>query len=193
MSDKGTDLDVRHKLPDRIFHWVMAFSVLVLMGTAFLPIIGIRFDWLIWHWAAGLVLTLSVIFHLWRVLKVHRVMDMVIKRDDFEELRPPFGSGPKSKFNLAQKLYHLGSGSMVLALCVSGLLMLAKIDTFMWDRTPSILSEANWGIVYVVHGIASFIILFLTIVHIYFALVPEHKKFLFSIIKGKGPRFARRD
>ena len=72
MSDKGTDLDVRHKLPDRIFHWVMAFSVLVLMGTAFLPIIGIRFDWLIWHWAAGLVLTLSVIFHLWRVLKVHR-------------------------------------------------------------------------------------------------------------------------
>ena len=53
----------RHDGIDRAFHWIMAGSVLVLIATGVLPIIGIRFAWLDIHWIAGLVLTFVVIFH----------------------------------------------------------------------------------------------------------------------------------
>ena len=33
----------RHHLVDRLYHWLMAASVLILMGTAFLPILGYKF------------------------------------------------------------------------------------------------------------------------------------------------------
>ena len=32
--------------------------------TAFLPIAGVQFAWVTWHWAAGLVLTASILFHI---------------------------------------------------------------------------------------------------------------------------------
>ena len=48
----------RHALHGaRLFHWVMAASMFVLLFTAFLPIAGVRFAWVQWHWMAGLVLT----------------------------------------------------------------------------------------------------------------------------------------
>ena len=36
---------LRHALADRIFHWVTAAAVLTLLGTAFLPILGLSFSW----------------------------------------------------------------------------------------------------------------------------------------------------
>ena len=54
----------RHSLTARLFHWVMASSMLVLLFSAFLPIAGIKFAWVTWHWMAGLVLTASVAFHV---------------------------------------------------------------------------------------------------------------------------------
>src|SRR6476620_2235310 len=47
----------RHTLAARLFHWVMAASMFVLLFTAFLPVVGIKFAWVQWHWIAGLVLT----------------------------------------------------------------------------------------------------------------------------------------
>ena len=55
---------VRHTFAARAFHWVMAASMFVLLFTAFLPVVGIRFPWVTWHWIAGLVLTASIIFHI---------------------------------------------------------------------------------------------------------------------------------
>ena len=40
---------------------VVFASMFVLLFTAFLPIAGIRFPWVTWHWIAGLVLTGSEI------------------------------------------------------------------------------------------------------------------------------------
>ena len=54
----------RHSLAARLFHWVMAAAMFVLLFTAFLPIVGIQFAWVTWHWMAGLVLTASILFHL---------------------------------------------------------------------------------------------------------------------------------
>ena len=34
----------RHKLADRLYHWIMALAVVSLMTTAFLPILGIKFE-----------------------------------------------------------------------------------------------------------------------------------------------------
>ena len=48
----------------RAFHWVMALSMFALLITAFLPKVGVKFDWVTYHWIAGLVLSASVIFHI---------------------------------------------------------------------------------------------------------------------------------
>ena len=42
----------------------MAAAMLVLLVTGFFPIIGIQFAWVTIHWIAGVVLTISIIFHI---------------------------------------------------------------------------------------------------------------------------------
>ena len=54
----------RHSLTARLFHWVMAASMLTLLFTAFLPKVGVEFDWVEYHWIAGTVLTISILFHI---------------------------------------------------------------------------------------------------------------------------------
>jgi hypothetical protein len=67
----------RHSLVARAFHWVMAISMFALLITAFLPKVGVKFDWVTYHWIAGLVLTASMIFsHLARVVLPGLLVDM---------------------------------------------------------------------------------------------------------------------
>ena len=54
----------RHSLVARMFHWVMAASMLTLLFTAFLPKVGVQFQWVTYHWIAGAVLTISILFHV---------------------------------------------------------------------------------------------------------------------------------
>ena len=54
----------RHSLAARMFHWVMAASMFTLLFTAFLPIAGFKFAWVQCHWIAGIVLTVSIVFHI---------------------------------------------------------------------------------------------------------------------------------
>src|SRR5580658_1686601 len=54
----------RHSLAARLFHWIMAAAMFTLLFTAFLPKVGIRFEWVTVHWAAGAVLTASILFHI---------------------------------------------------------------------------------------------------------------------------------
>ena len=187
---------IRHRFPDRVFHWLMAVSVVLLGASAFLPILGIRFDWVPLHWISGVVLTVAVIFHLWRVLAVHGIMEMVPDSDDFRELmrdvRNTGHEGLRSaKYDALQKTYHAATALTVLILAATGLLMLAKIDTVFWRRDPTILSDQSWGVVYVLHGGASMVLLFLFMVHVYFATIPGHREFLRSMIWGYGPEKAR--
>ena len=192
------DTGVRHRLADRLFHWVMALAVIVLGVTAFLPILGFRFEWLPVHWMAGVVLTLAVLFHLYRVIFVHGLDNMMPRGDDIREiLRDVRGKGyeglSEAKFDALQKGYHAAAAVAVLAAVVSGLLMLAKIDTSFWRRDPSILSDQAWGFIYVIHGGSAMILVFLFILHVYFALLPEHRALLLSMLRGEGPKFARKD
>src|SRR4029078_6035547 len=54
----------RHSFMARAFHWVMAASMFTLLFTAFLPIVGVKFALVRWHWMAGLVLTGAIIYHI---------------------------------------------------------------------------------------------------------------------------------
>ena len=53
----------RHALADRLLHWCMAIGTLILLGTAFLPILGIEFAWVTIHWVSGIALTVFLIAH----------------------------------------------------------------------------------------------------------------------------------
>jgi len=174
----------RHRLPDRLFHWCMALLVFVLLGTGFLPILGIRFDWLPIHWIAGVLLIAVVLFHLWRAIIVHRLREMVPTPGNLAPARLLSHDGP-GKYSASQKLYHLGVSVIVLFLLISGGLMLAKIDTDFWRRDPSILSDQDWSIVYVCHGAAASLLLFFLILHIYFAFLPEHRRLLIAMLFGR--------
>lgn len=201
-NDAHADRLTRHRLADRLFHWVMAASVVVLLATGFLPILGYRFDWVPIHWIAGLVLTGATVFHIVRASIWQRLADIVPgPRDALDSWRilrraigrrgePPVQQG---KYSVAQKLYHLAITVLVVVLIVTGLLMLAKIDTTLWQRNPYFLSSSTWGLVYVLHGYASMALISLLIIHVYFALRPEKLFFTRSMIVGWITRREYRD
>ena len=195
MRSEEVETSTRHQGPDRAFHWAMALCVIVLCGTAFLPMLGIRFDWVPIHWIVGLVLVALILFHLARVVFVHGVGEMTPGSDDLREIAADVtgrsAALKPAKYDAYQKGYHWSSALVLLALVVTGLLMLLKIDTPLWRRDPSILTDPQWGVVYVIHGFTSLALLFLIIVHIYFSILPEHRAVLGSMIAGRGPLFAR--
>lgn len=198
MSEASEAPGIRHRTPDRLFHWAMAVAIIVLGATAFLPILGIKFEWVPIHWPAGAVLTLAVGYHLYRVFAVHGLKEMAPGADDAKELvRGLRGKGvadlAPAKYDALQKGYHTATAVTIVVIVVTGLVMLAKIDTVFWKRNPSILTDQAWGVLYVLHGVAAMVTLFLFLIHVYFALIPEHRAFLKSMISGRGPSHARGD
>ncbi len=177
--------DIRHKWPDRSFHWTMAVLVIVLLGTAFLPVLGVRFDWVPIHWISGLLLTAAILFHLYRAFLIHGVRSMMPTAHD---LRAALTREPEDgtvKYDLYQKLYHWSVAAVILVLVITGCIMLAKIDTPLWRRDPSILPDRDWGLVYVCHGAASLLLIFFLILHVYFAFLPEHRRLLSAMVLGR--------
>jgi cytochrome b subunit of formate dehydrogenase len=173
---------LRHQLVDRLYHWLMAASVLILMGTAFLPIAGWKFEWVSLHWMTGIVLTLLVLIHIVRALIWQDWRAMILDgtdiRDGVRNIRAAVGGGGPApgkpgKYKILQKLYHLAVAILVLAIIATGLLMLLKIDTPFWKRNPYWFDADTWGIVYSVHGFASMAMITLVMIHIYFALRPD--------------------
>jgi formate dehydrogenase subunit gamma len=193
--NKATDPDkrvMRHLLVDRLYHWLMAIAVFVLMGTSFLPILGVKFQWVEIHWITGVLLAGLVLFHIVRALWLDwRSMMIWVAdgRDIWRGMRHTLdgGSTPPvrpGKYNALQKLYHLGIAVLVLAVVVSGLLMLLKIDTSLWRRDPYWFSNDTWGIIYAVHGLAAMAMVTMVMIHIYFALRPDEWHLTRSMFRG---------
>ena len=186
----------RHQTAERLFHWLMAAAILVCGFTAFLPIIGIEFEWVDLHWIAGFVLTASVIFHLWRVFIVLGLADMALHRQDLTDLQgildPAFEQLSGRKYDLGQKLYHWGIAAVVLVLIGTGVLMTLKLDTPMWDRDPGLLSGQAWGLTYAGHGIAALTLIFMFLLHLYFSFLPEHRDLLRAMIRRRYVSIDRR-
>ena len=158
MADPAQTLITRHAPIDRVFHWVTALAVLLLLASAFLPILGLKFSWVPLHWITGVVLTVAVLFHTVRSTFFRRLRCMLIWPRHLRE----FAQGKKAaKYTLPQKLMHAVLGFAVLVATVTGVIMLAKVDTPR-KRDPYLLDASTWGVVYVLHGASALLILALT-------------------------------
>ncbi len=171
----------RHEPVDRIMHWVMAISILALLFTGVLPIIGIEFAWLTLHWIAGLILTAAVLFHIIRSVLQKDLMSVWISPSDLKESLDE--SQKPGKYSVAQKGMHAAVTVVTLLVIISGLFMFAMIDTPWWDRTNS-LSESTLGWMFLIHGLTTLALIALNVFHLYFTLRPEKLFYLRSMIKG---------
>ncbi len=191
--DDDTRRLTRHALADRLLHWAMALSTLVLLGTAFLPILGIEFPWVTIHWVSGVVLAVLVVVHAVRAIVWQHAGSMWFEMADLRDTmqlarwnlrvtdRPP---GLPGKYSPAQKLIHHVFTLAVLATAVTGGLMMAKIDTPWWERNPYWLGEDVFGVIYVIHDLAALALITLVMIHVYFALRTEKLHYTRSMFVG---------
>jgi cytochrome b subunit of formate dehydrogenase len=183
----------RHNFVARVFHWVMAVAMLVLLLTAFLPIVGIRFPWVYWHWMAGLLLTASILFHIVHATFFLDFWSIWVGPKDLPEIKTELAlemgredvAGPRpGKYPLGNRLYHLAVMVAGLVVIGTGIVMMWRVRTDLVERNPYILTDATWGITYVLHGLSGVGFVGLVIAHIYFALRPEKLWITKSMIFG---------
>jgi cytochrome b subunit of formate dehydrogenase len=185
-------LITRHGAGARMFHWVMALSMFTLLFTAFLPIVGVQFAWVTWHWAAGLLLTASIVFHVIHATLWLDFWSIWVGPKDIPELKAEilreFGHdvpGPKpGKYPLGNRLYHLGIVVAGLSVIATGLFMMVRVRTPFFTRNPYLFGDSTWGVTYVTHGLAGVTLVGLVIAHVYFAIRPEKRWITKSMIFG---------
>ena len=184
---------VRHSFGARFFHGIMALAMLALLFTAFLPKVGYKFPWVTWHWIAGIVLTISVLYHIIHasfVLDFWSIWPDAQDREDAKNrLTLAMGQSaplPKkfAKYPLENKLYHLVVMLAGLSVIGTGLFMMKRVRTPFFVRNPYLFSDMTWGWMYVLHGLAGIGFVGLVTVHIYFAIRPEKLFITKSMIFG---------
>ena len=187
----------RHSLAARLFHWIMAAAMLTLLFTAFLPKVGLQFDWVTYHWIAGIVLTASIVFHVihasfwldfWSIWP-----DRVDLRDAWRRTlrfmgRPTPAPRKFAKYPLDNKLYHLAIVVTGLSVILTGVFMLFRVRTIFFARDPYLFSDMTWGLMYVLHGLAGVGLIALIMIHVYFAIRPEKLDITKSMIFGSMSR-----
>jgi cytochrome b subunit of formate dehydrogenase len=187
----------RHSLAARLFHWIMAAAMFGLLFTAFLPKVGIQFNWVKYHWIAGTVLTISILFHIVHATFYLDFWSIWPDRSDLEDARKRFqrfigkrAESPRkfAKYPLENKLYHGVVMLSGLAVIVTGVCMMFRVRTVFFPRNPYLFSDMTWGMMYVFHGLAGVGLITLTIVHVYFAVRPEKLAITASMIVGSMSR-----
>jgi len=184
----------RHSLAARAFHWTMAAAMLVLLVTAFVPVLGLKFPWVNIHWIAGVALTASILCHGVHVCGWQDFWAMWVRPSELGEgvaalthaLGAGSGEAPRApgKYAFDHKLYHHMAAAAGLGAIVTGLLMMVRIDTPFWNRNPYLFSDGTWGVIYVVHGIAGVALIGLVTAHIYFAVRPEKRWMTWAMVNG---------
>jgi cytochrome b subunit of formate dehydrogenase len=185
----------RHSFGARLFHGVMALSMFTLLFTAFLPKLGVKFAWVTYHWIAGVVLTIAVIYHLFHATFWLDFWSIWPDRVDIEDagrrFRRALGDAappPRkfAKYPLENKLYHLAILCAGLAVIGTGVLMMSRVRTPFFTRDPYLFgfSDMTWGWMYVLHGLSGIALVALITVHVYFALRPEKLFITKSMIFG---------
>jgi cytochrome b subunit of formate dehydrogenase len=196
-SDKLPARIPRHSLTARLFHWIMAVAMLTLLVTAFLPRLGYQFDWVEYHWIAGIVLTISVLFHIvhasffldfWSIWP-----DRIDLQDAWKRILRFFGKRAAlpskfAKYPLENKLYHGAVMVSGLAAIITGVCMMFRIRTGILPRNPYLFGDMTWGLMYVLHGLAGVGFITLVIVHIYFAIRPEKLPITAGMLVGSMSR-----
>lgn len=187
----------RHSFAARMFHWIMAASMLTLLVTAFLPKVGLQFPWVTYHWIAGLVLTVSIIYHVihasfyldfWSIWPDSADLEDATRRMKRFFGKPAAAPRRFAKYPLENKMYH---GVIVLAglsAILTGVFMMFRVRTGIFPRNPYIFGDMTWGMMYVLHGLAGVGLIALVMIHIYFAVRPEKLVITKSMIFGSLPK-----
>lgn len=170
---------VRHRLADRLFHWVLAVSILILLISGLLPVYGFNASLIVVHWVTGIVLTAVLLAHICRSIFWKSIRRIWFSKDDLLIHKQKTG-----KYSLAQKLMHQSIALLSLAGIATGLVMLVRIDTPFWERDPYWLRADTWGLVYFIHGLVALCFIGSIKLHVYFSLRPENRMYLRSIFKG---------
>ncbi|MBN4053574.1 cytochrome b/b6 domain-containing protein [Haliea sp. AH-315-K21] len=170
---------IRHKLIDRLFHWLLALSIVILLISGLLPVYGFNASLIVIHWVTGLVLTVFLVIHICRSVFWKKLSSIWFARIDLDLSRTKIG-----KYSLAQKLMHQFIAVLSLAGIVTGLIMMIRIDTPFWERNPYWLETETWGLVFFIHGLAALCFVSFIMLHIYFSLRPESRLYLRSMFKG---------
>jgi cytochrome b subunit of formate dehydrogenase len=187
----------RHSLTARLFHWIMAASMLTLLFTAFLPKVGFQFDWVAYHWIAGTVLTISILFHIIHASFFLDFWSIWPDRTDIEDARSRtlrFFGRPAAlprkfaKYPLENKLYHGTVMLTGLAVIITGVCMMFRVRTAIFSRNPYLFGDMTWGLMYVLHGLAGVLFITLVIIHIYFAVRPEKLPITAGMVFGTMSR-----
>jgi cytochrome b subunit of formate dehydrogenase len=185
----------RHSLAARVFHWTMSAAMLVLLLTAFVPVMGLEIpSWVTLHWIAGVVLILSIVYHIIHAIGWQDFWSMMsfgpqFFREGFATVRHVMSSKapepPKAgKYPFDHRMYHHAVIVASLAAVVTGVVMMARIDTPFWARDPYIISDQAVGLVFAIHGVAGVGFILLIASHIYFAIRPEKRWITWSMIRG---------
>jgi len=183
----------RHTRIARAFHWVMAASMFTLLFTAFLPKVGVQFPWVTYHWIAGALLTISVVFHVihasfwldfWSIWP-----DKIDLQDAVRRILRFFGRPvppPRrfAKYPLENKLFHASVIVCGLSVIGTGVFMMSRVRTIFFSRNPYFLGDMTWGSMYVLHGLAGVGFIALVITHVYMGIRPEKRPITKSMIFG---------
>ena len=187
----------RHSLAARMFHWIMAAAMLTLLVTAFLPKVGVQFNWVPIHWIAGLVLTASIIFHIIHASFFMDFWAIWPNKEDLEEgsnrMKRALGQDAPAprrfpKYPLENKMYHGVIVLAGLAVILTGVFMIFRVRTGILPRNPYLFGDMTWGLMYVLHGLAGVGLIGLVMVHIYFAMRPEKFVLTKSMVFGTLPK-----
>ena len=183
----------RHSFAARAFHWVMAAAMFALLITAFLPKVGVKFDWVEYHWIAGIVLIASILFHIVHATFFMNFWAIWPDKQDIQDagnrLKIFFGKSaplPKrfAKYPLENKMYHMAIVVTGLAVAITGFFMMFRVQTPFFTRNPYMFGEMTTGLMYVVHGLAGIGLISLITIHVYMAVRPEKLVITKSMIFG---------
>jgi cytochrome b subunit of formate dehydrogenase len=183
----------RHSLAARLFHWIMAASMFTLLFTAFLPKVGVQFNWVLYHWIAGSILTASILFHVihasfwldfWAIWPDRADMVDAWRRVLRFMGRPAPAPRKFAKYPLENKLYHGAIIATGLSAIGTGVFMMSRVHTIFFPRNPYLFSDMTWGLMYVLHGLAGIGLIALVTVHVYFAVRPEKLDITKSMVFG---------
>ena len=180
----------RHSLSSRIFHWTMSVAMLVLLVTAFVPVMGFQFPWVTVHWVAGVLLIATIVYHViraigWQDFWAMFELGVAEGMAHLKHVMSAEAPAPKAgKYPFDQRMYHHAIVVVSLAAIVTGALMMARIDTPFWAPNPYLFEDSVWGVMYVVHGLSGVSLILLTAAHIYFAIRPEKRWMTWSMILG---------
>ncbi len=183
----------RHSLGARGFHWSMSAAMFALLITAFFPVVGIQFPWVTIHWIAGVLLVLTVVYHVVHVFAKQDFWAMWVDRRDLREgrqgleaavLRKGPGRPRAGKYPVDQKLFHHAAAVVAFGAIATGAAMMFRVENFLWETNAYLFSDVVWGWIYVIHGVCGVGLIFLVIAHVYFAVRPEKRWMTWSMIRG---------